>query len=520
MFQPAQLNTPHRYCLVNDNSWTSNISELFRRASSLTIDTASLLSISGGGGFTYGRRTLFREITRLPWMTKEKPEGHYTPYVIPPHGFKRLSVDHIADRLFDLLCYEVKSFLHNVSEVTLLLSGGLDSRIAAMVLSHLLHKNDIETNVTCVTWGEPNSRDVIYGRATAKCLGFQWIHLDLQAKHLWENVVTAAEELGASTLPYHLHRMLWCRSLPQNSLVLAASYGDSIGRAEFSGLHLLELKKLRANNKYGLLLPSIVKQAIQQLNSELEAFHKGKEKLPEFALREHEMQGIYMRNGLSDAMSLIAKHCRFAQIFTSPEVYRFMWSIHPAFRTDEPYIKLLYKYGGPIADLPWARTNRTLKGTIQKTYGNLQKDFHSYRKWASVDLKEKMIKKIDPEWFAETGVFNPFEILKLRDNVLESSRGLLGPAGVLLWLASFRHLVEKLQSDGVKILFDSEEHLGKSSQNFFHQNSKTKIQEKFIQYLFLYLPYTEPAFRTARQWFRRLRRIFLRVKLLKKYPPK
>jgi asparagine synthetase B (glutamine-hydrolysing) len=129
----------HRYRFTSGGPWKADISDLMTRADALTVDTASLHSIIGCG-YTFGNRTLFKEIKRLPWMSRAESDGRSTRLEIPPHQFIEASPEKIADRLFNALLEETRSLVQGRSEVVLLLSGGLDSRIAALVVSELIRR--------------------------------------------------------------------------------------------------------------------------------------------------------------------------------------------------------------------------------------------------------------------------------------------------------------------------------------------------------------------------------------------
>jgi asparagine synthase (glutamine-hydrolysing) len=515
MISASPLVAPHRYRMSSGVRWHANLAAVLSSARTLTVDNASLLSIVSLG-YTFGNKTLFREIGRLPWMTRVEGDGSVTTGTMPPHGFRYGSPDVIARRLYEALLDEARTLIQGRREVVLLLSGGLDSRIVALVVSELLRRGDIDCRVRCVTWGVPECRDVVYGCATARLLGLDWEHLNLGAEHLWENIGATAKHLGASIFPTHLHRMLWCRTLPPDTLVLAGSYGDSIGRAEFSGLHLLEVGKLTAHDDFGLIEPRSAARAEQDLAAELAAFHAGKDQLPDHVLREHEMLGIYMRNGLSDAMGLIAGHCHFGQLFTDPRVYGFMWSLHPSFRTNAPYMHLLQTYGGVLAALPWARTNRAVQGPTRGAQRGLKKDFHNYRAWVSTCLASKLRHTVDPDWFADLGGFDPAAIRALREEVLQSPRGLLRPAELLTWLASFRLCVDGLRRSETRITLEPPP---APSGHRAPKARHTPAPMRLLRHLCERSPVLEASLKHVRKGIRRSRRALLMRRLIELYPP-
>ena len=57
-------------------------------------------------------------------------------------------------------------------EVYVLLSGGLDSRIAAGVLKYLCDNGELKSVPKAVSWGLEDSRDVVYAKGIAEKLNF------------------------------------------------------------------------------------------------------------------------------------------------------------------------------------------------------------------------------------------------------------------------------------------------------------------------------------------------------------
>jgi hypothetical protein len=515
MASEPKLVAPHQYRTEPNGVWSSSLPETLSSTAALTVDTASLLSIVGRG-YTFGNRTLFREVRRLPWMARAEPNGEITPRPIPPHGRLRGSPDDIADRLFYALLDEMRGLVAGSPEVVLLLSGGLDSRIAAVVMAELVQRGEISSRVRCATWGTACCRDVEYARLTAHTLNLEWEHLPLTAEHLWDNIHAAARELGASIYPTHLHRMPWCSTLPSECLVLAGSYGDSIGRGEFSGLHLLELHHLTAEDRFGLLNRTCLAGAEGDLRHELDGFHQGKTGLPSYVLREHEMLGIYMRNGLSDATNLIARHHPFGQLFTDPSVYGLMWSIHPALRTDAPYCRLLQRHGGALAVLPWARTNQAVAGPTRYAREDLRRDFHQYRSWTATVLASRLRVLVDPDWFAETGVFDPLAIRALRAETLRSDRGLLRPVELLTWLASLRLCVDGLRGRGNAVEFETPRRARSVPAKRLRFR---RMCDRVLRGVCERLPIVEACAKRARGIVRQRRRLLLYRRALVLYPP-
>ena len=403
-------------------------------------------------------RTMLREITRRPWLSRVTPEGQVVKEPIPPHGFQTGSDDEIAKRFHQLLCDEALAVCAGFKEIYILLSGGLDSRIIAGVLSQLYEVGDIPTKPIAVTWGLPDSRDVVYASQVAKTLGFEWRNIEIRPETVLDNIEATARTLGLMHSPEMLHNMLWFKNVPSTSLVIAGSFGDSIGRAEFSGEHLLQLERKAPTNTYQLMKPGTFRAACVGLNQDLEAIHtRAQGNVPPYAPNEHWMQGCRMRGGLCHALSIINRHANLYQMFTAPPVYEYMWSLHPARRDNNIYAALLEREFPRLARVPWPRTNRALHGKTAGAQRKLRLHYHEYTKWSAEPLNDELTKRIDPDWFAATGVFEPSSIRKLNDLVRASQVRVGRLNDIWLWLAGLRAFAEYLESNGMRLVIEAGE---------------------------------------------------------------
>ena len=336
--------------------------------------------------------------------------------------------------------------------IFLLLSGGLDSRVVAGVLAELYREGRLSVRPIGVTWGLEDSRDVVYGREVARILDFEWLHLPLNSGHLWGNIRTEAPRLGALVSPLHLHRMDWLGGLDEGDLVLAGSYGDSIGRGEFCGVHLLALPPYRSINRFGLLQSTVVAAGSAEIARDLEALHGRGPEAPARAHREWEQMAFYMRNQLADSMAGSAPAGRLYQMFTAPEVYSFVWSLHPAARGDASYFELLETLDPRLAKLPWARTNRAVRGRTDGARRDLRPSFHQYSRWTSVDLQPQLAEIVDPELLAATGVFDADAVRRLVTAVSRdpdaTGRDSYQIHERLAWLASIVCFLSRLRESG------------------------------------------------------------------------
>ena len=484
----------------------------------LTWDPAAFFSINSFG-YACGERTLLNEIKRQPWLSRITEEGQIQLEMIPPHGWLWKSYDEIADSFIDLLCQEAEMACQGRDEVYLLLSGGLDSRVVAGIVAKCIHQKRISAQVRAVTWGFADCRDVYYARKIAESLKLHWQPIDFGPEHVLQNVEAVALHLGSIVSPIHLHRIAWFQNVSAEALVLAGSYGDMVGRAEFSGRHLLEYNYLQPTNPFGLIDKEIMPYAYESLQQDLKALHTRTPDQPRHVLCEHEMHGHYTRGMLNQAMSLINQYCTLYQMFTHPKVYSYIWSLHPALRFDDIYALMLEKLHSDLARFPWARTNRALGGKTIGARSDLRKKFHDYYTWIAGPVFETLGTYVDPEWFAETKIFNPEKIRELI-HLLEHpkrSKALYGlrPFERWLWLAAVRRFAEYLDSRGNPIV--SSEY---TDQNYSHvQVTEIERKKKWALPLGKYIPMIMGIYRKWRNVRQNSRKAKLRRQIVQDYPP-
>ena len=420
----------------------------------LTWDVSAIVSILSFD-YSCGDRTLFKELRRSPWLSKIESDNSVSYEMPPEHNTLWLDKKEIASTLINLLTSEAQKVCQGREEIYLLLSGGLDSRIVAGILSKLYKKGLLSARPVAVTWGMENSRDVAYGRAAADMLGFDWQHVDLSLDTVKNNIEEMTLLSGGLVSPIHFHAMGWFKNVSKDALVLAGSYGDSIGRAEYSGKNILELDYLKPFNLFGLLRKDIFNVASKCLTNDLKQFHQRFGLKNKYILCEYEQQGHYMRGMIGHAMNVINDSCSLYQMFSDPEVYGCMWSIHPALRTNQIYAIAFEMLDYNLARLPWARTNRALSGPTSDASKLLRPEFHAYTQWISGPLFKMIDEYVDPDWFSRQIGFNKQAVDKLRylvsgDPDGSSAFGRL-PHEKWVWLASLRILDQHLKQLKVNV---------------------------------------------------------------------
>jgi len=293
-----------------------------------------------------------------------------------------------------------------------------------------------------------------------------------------------------------------------------------VGRAEFSGKHLLELDYLKPFNAFGLLRKNVFNGISRYLSDNLKQFHQRFGPKPKYILCEYEQQGHYMRGMISHAMNVINNYCSLYQMFSAPEVYGYMWSIHPALRTNQIYATAFEMLDYNLARLPWARTNRALSGATSGALNSLTPGFHAYTQWITGPLFKMIDDYFDPQWLCDTVGFEKKSVYRLREMVRSDSDGASAfgylPHEKWVWLASLRILDEHLRQLKVNARRSVEytEELNASENNYF---LKFKISTKKL------LNKIKPLYslvKMCRNRMYKLRRRWLIYKAKHVYPPK
>ncbi|MFX0202447.1 MAG: asparagine synthase-related protein, partial [Candidatus Hodarchaeota archaeon] len=487
-------------------------------ASKITWDPAAILAILDFS-FTCGDRTLVNEIKRRPWLSKIGPDNESQLEKIPNHQRLWQPTAQIATNFDQLLYNEAFEVCEGRREIYVLLSGGLDSRIVAGTIAKLYKEGKLATKPIAVTWGLEDSRDVAYGRMVAEILGFEWIHVNVGHEDVTYNIEETGVTVGALVSPIDLHCMHWFKNVSDKALVLAASYGNSVGRAEFSSRHLLELHYLHPANAFGLLHSKLLASAYDGITNDLKSLHDRSPNQPKYVICEHEQQGHYMRNMIAHAMSTIGQYCDIYQMFTHPKTYSYMWSIHPALRNDQIYVELLEQLNPELSRLPWARTNHALKGkTVGATHG-LRTDFHDYLSWLSGPLFDKLAQCVDPEWFAETGIFDGDKIRNLAEQVRRCKEEKAWTAIKIckkwLWLAAFRRMAVHLEGLGKSIELD----IAALPRTEWVLCPAPKVRRNPVKRILSRSDFLSNVWMQWQSLLKKIRRRKLRNQSIRKYPP-
>lgn len=158
---------------------------------SIEIDPAGLASMLGVG-YHLGDLTILRHVKCLPHARHLEFRASTDTFGIErywnyPYGELETwtaGEAELAETLHQHLVRALKRRMRRVEKVLLPISGGLDSR----TMAGLLAQSDYRGEVLAYSYGQPSSRDVRYGRAIAKKLGYRHIHVptpvDFMTRHL------------------------------------------------------------------------------------------------------------------------------------------------------------------------------------------------------------------------------------------------------------------------------------------------------------------------------------------------
>ena len=377
-----------------------------KNALPLEIDTVSIASILSKR-YILGDRTLLKGVSRAPWMARLMPEGRWEGFSLPPHQQLRPQRDLFAEKLKEALIEEVIAYIGSAKTVGLLLSGGMDSRIAAAVIKDVQKLTDYSFNVITLTWGMEKTRDVVYARQIARIFNWENIHFPLSRESLAENIEYAGK-MGAEVSPFHLHALPQVAAVSGVDVFLAASYGDSVGRGEFSGSHLCKLRPILPKrwNRFSPLKSDFVDSCkpvlVNDVNNATQRFNFSPGTIRQY---EIEQEMFYMRRMLQSCMSLVAQQAHFYQIFTAPKVFGMMWALSPMVRDDSWYGDLLSILPGRLLDIPWARSGRIYQGE-KSALDNLSRYHHCYGPWFRQEFRSRVEACVHSSFLHGLGIFN------------------------------------------------------------------------------------------------------------------
>lgn len=409
------------------------------------LDFAAIVQLLNKG-FILGDRTLIQGVNKTPWMGKlNEDKSDWEFFNLPSHEEKEFNEKEIAEYFYSLLKQEMLQYIKKFSQIGILLTGGMDSRIVACVLNDLIENGEVsKKQVTAITWGKKDSRDVIYASKIAKLFKWEWIHLTVDAAELSKNIETALS-IGCEVSPIHLHAMSKVADLEGIDCILAGSFGDSIGRGEYSGVHVENLKTLNSNfrNIGGLLRHDFYELSKIKIDQDINHYHNIFPQQKQYQQFEQDYQLHYMRRMLNPCFSIIDKKIPVYQMFTAPEVFGYMWSIHPKLRNDNIYKSILQTKNTALYRIPWARTGLLFPDKTG-TPDQYSKQHHNYGEIIRNELFPEMREKILNGPLEELNIFNMKSIRNLlKFCSLTPIKGSFFYEEKLIWIAALSDFIEK-----------------------------------------------------------------------------
>lgn len=439
------------------------------------ISVSQMLSLN----FMLGDRTIIKGISKTPWLAKPNlSETNFDFYKLAKHREIYKDPEGTAKNLYSLLRNEVKAYVGDFKKIGILLSGGMDSRMVAGILNDLiLDKEVLVESVTGYTWGESESRDVVYSKLICDRLGWNFKHYTVTATDLWNNFEFAASN-GCEYSGFHLHAIPQLVKDLDAEVLLAGSFGDSIGRAEYSGKHVRHLTPLDKKRKnFAYILPeTFYVDSKTGWQWDLNKYHLLYSEDKNYQQVELDYQLHYMRRMLNPCIGILSKKCNVYQVFSSNSVFEYMWSLHPQCRTNDVYSHLLKLFKADFSNIPWARTGLPY-GDLNGIPDNLKKSHHRY----SYQVQNELMDKIELE--LNSGLIYNYvrkkSVLKLLELIKKYPDHNFDYLEKIVWLTSFSLFLK--QNDIKNIIKQNH-----TSWSFFDSNIKlplTYISKRLIRKL-------------------------------------
>ena len=408
------FQSPFYFEKNNEIYFNHNFSEIIEKINieERMIDPVSVVEFINRFYF-FGDRTIIKGLRRTPWMARFNTiDSNWEHADLPMHSEKIVDESKIAEELLVKLKKEILQYCSNKSRIGILLSGGMDSRIVSGVVDILKKEGKLKADIVGLTWGISNSRDVQYAKEICKLLKWDWLHFPLSPEVLNENIEIISD-IGCEVSPIHFHAIKQVREAKDIDCILAGSFGDSIGRGEYSGKHVSQIKSLKnIHNWFGLLNDSVFKNAKKHINQDINNYRNLYKRNLEYQYCEIEQQAHYLRRQLNVCLSYISDKIPLFQVFTSPEVFGYIWSLNPKCRTDKIYSNLLNYFDDSFLNIAWARTGKLYLNSSSKS-DNFLKENNKYGLWIRNELRNKIEKSIFSETIQNLGIFNNQSLKKV-----------------------------------------------------------------------------------------------------------
>lgn len=381
-----------------------SIKDILNQKRDIKLNHQTIISILSNG-YIYGNDTLIENVIRKPWLDEE---FHY-----PNEQIDVTTSKESAKYLELLLIEEIETYIAGYQKIGILLSGGLDSRILAGLLKKIqMRTKNFDKTIVVYNWGMKNSRDVIYAKRISDLYEWEYIHFDLNADKLIENFYTNLE-IGCEISPVHLHAMKEVALDDKSDVIIAGTYGDSIGRGRFSGKKIqdLNLKNHRIENNLGLIKSSYFKKEVK--NIEKKRYEFTKDRHDDRTIAEIDQYANYLRRMLTTPMSVIQQEKDIYQIFTSEPIYKYMLGLPTDYRNDEIYKCILQSLPEDIGHIPYSKNGKNYLEDNSKVYDEFSDSSHQYGSWLRQDLYNFIKENYDIELLMKLGIFNKKALVSL-----------------------------------------------------------------------------------------------------------
>jgi hypothetical protein len=396
-------------------------------------------------------RSLLAQVRRRRWLESLVSDRHHpSPAALAGYGRQAISERSAAKELVRRLRAELERSFGDAERVTLLLSGGLDSRLAGALLVGLARQGRVTDDIRAVTWGIPESRDRHYAARVAQRLGVTWIPLELGPADLTTNIELAACQLGALVSPVHLHAVHAVSQLDwrPGDRILASTLGNGVGRGTYLYRHVTYARSIQPYDWLGFMHPDRREWARAQLVDELAAFRRRLRGRPRVAVHECEMLAHYVSGLFLPVFGLLARRAApVHQALSDPATYGFLWSLSPCVRTGSMYRIALRMCGAQVSDVPYALTSRPLRRMARREQNGLSPFVHRYPRWIAHDLADTMDDALCRDWFDATGCLDGAAIRRTWEAIRRSPDPHPPTAYLLIWLCALRRLGEELSID-------------------------------------------------------------------------
>jgi len=458
-----------------------NIFKTFNKAvksiANKEIDTTAIIEFINRFYF-FADRTIVKNLNKTPWLAKPNESNSKWKFDAIPDKPQQITNELEFTNLFiEKVEQEIITYIGSAKKIGILLTGGMDSRVVAAIVHKLNNEKRINVKVRALTWGMENSRDIVYAKKIAEKYNWEIKSFKLNAEILKQNIQITADE-GCEFSPIHLHGINEVSNEKELDLILAGSFGDSIGRAEYSSKHASKLNSIATgiSNKFFFLNHNQFKKSIEKINTDIEKYSNQFSRNLDYANFEIEQMAHYMRRELNPCMTLIDRKIPLYQVFAADNVYKFVLNVPIKLRDDKLYFNILNKIDQSLLEIPWARTGKPYLKNDYLEDTKYTKGYHQYGKWIKNDLAEYINDLIFNGNLESLNIFNMKAIkyaikINNKSNLVASNR----IDELIVWLASLSILIEQNNIKGVK----------KQTNKF--SNFITLLKSKFYSYLYIKL---------------------------------